>query len=253
MTLKPFLLRTLAVSSCCLLLIGCASKTPEAEETQPMQQSAGESTPVTRALQQGAVKVEPRKTAAKSGAKAETKAETKAEAKAEKADPKAGTKTEAKVEKVAPKAATTAEAAEAKSVATTAAPAVAEPAPIRPAASSASANDAVHQKLDVFAFKCVESMNRQVVPSKNKKEVKKESDGSYVCRYIEVDPSSLKTSYKKPESSTAITYIGYMSYDEAEYVCRAATKEAAMAGPFKVAQKSTMTELVKYVKNGWSY
>ena len=121
-------------------------------------------------------------------------------------------------------------------------------------AATQLSDEEIHQKLNEFGHKTIADMNRYALPSKNKKEVTKSPDGSYVCRYVEVDPTSLRTSFKKPESSSAVTYIGYMTYDEGVYVCKAPTKEAAEAGPFTPQQRTSMTELIKYSpKTGWSY
>ncbi len=156
--------------------------------------------------------------------------------------PKADTKPTQGGVKVAPKAsAGTKTAAPAKQAST------------KQSAGKAEPDEVVKQKLDDFAHRTIAEMNRHVMPSKQKMQVTQHPDGSYVCRYIEVDPASIRTSFKKPESSTAVTYIGYLTYDEGEYVCKAPTKEAAMAGPFLARQKTSMTELIKYMKNTWSY
>ncbi len=70
---------------------------------------------------------------------------------------------------------------------------------------------------------------------------------------IEVDPRSLDTYYKKPDSSKLVTYIGYVNYTEIEYKCTAQTRQAALDGQFSVARREAMTELVKYTKGRWSY
>jgi hypothetical protein len=203
MTAKALLCRVLAVSTCCLMLTACGSKTPEAEEAKPAvkddAQPAAASQPAPKP---GGVKVEPAKTPA-------------------------GTKTSSK-------------AAPAGKPGSKAAPQLSD--------------EEIHQKLNEFGLKTIADMNRYALPSKNKKEVTKNPDGSFSCRYVEVDPTSLKTSFKKPESSSAVTYIGYMTYDEGVYVCKAPTKEAAEAGPFTAQQRTSMTELIKYSpKTGWSY
>ncbi len=142
----------------------------------------------------------------------------------------------------------------AKSAAKSAAKAAAKPAAKKtePKAAGDSA-DAVKAGLDEFANKTIASINRCVLPSCDKKEVTKNADGTFTARYIEVDPKSLDTSYKKPESSKAITYIGYMNYTEIEYVSTGKTKEAALNGTFTASRRESMTELVKYVKGRWSY
>ena len=148
-------------------------------------------------------------------------------------------------------------------------PAMAEGTPVKksPAPATAPAKKAsgkkataavetpeqVQEKLDSFAQRTIVSINRCVLPSSGKKEVKKNEDGSFTARYIEVDPKSVSTSYKEPESSKAVTYIGYMRYMEIEYSCTAASHSEAVNGPFTAQRRESMTELVKYVKGKWTY
>lgn len=145
-------------------------------------------------------------------------------------------------------------------------PAVAKAAPAKKAASAkkkpgagkpspavSETGDAVHDKLRTFAHTTMASMNRCILPSSSKKEVTQSADGSYTCRYKEVDPKSLQTRYKKPESSKDITYVGYMTYDELEYKSSGKTRNEALAGPFNVTSRETLTELVKYVGGKWTY
>ena len=120
--------------------------------------------------------------------------------------------------------------------------------------ASTEAPDKLQQNLDSFAHKTIGSINRCVLPSSGKKEVKKNPDGSFTARYIEVDPKSVATSYKPSENNNKLVpYIGYMRYDEVEYVSTAATQKEALDGPFKQSSRVSMTELVKYVKGKWSY
>ena len=123
--------------------------------------------------------------------------------------------------------------------------------PVVPAVSETG--DAVHDKLRSFAHTTMTSMNRCLLPSASKKEVTQNADGSYTCRYKEVDTKSLRTSYKTPESSKEITYVGYMTYDELEYRSSAKTRNEALAGPYSVASRHTLTELIKYVGGKWTY
>ncbi len=122
------------------------------------------------------------------------------------------------------------------------------------ASKSTTTNSAdLQARLDEFARNTVASMNRCVLPSCDKKEVRQNADGTFTARYIEIDPKSIETSYKKPENSKIVNYIGYMNYAEIEYVCTAGTKNAALAGPFTPARREHMTELVKYMKGKWTY
>ncbi|MDR3176052.1 MAG: hypothetical protein LBU06_05920 [Desulfovibrio sp.] len=155
--------------------------------------------------------------------------------------------------KAAPAAKSEAKAAPAKATPAKAAPAKAAPAKAAPAKASADADDAIKQKLDEFARSIVDSFNRTIMPSEKKKEVKKNSDGTYIARYIAVDPVSINTSYKKSEGNPPVVYVGTIRYVEKEFYCIAATKAAAERGPFALKSSESTTELVKYVKGRWTY
>lgn len=111
----------------------------------------------------------------------------------------------------------------------------------------------IQKQFEAFALETVGKLNRHALPSLGKKEVKQNADGSFTARYIEIDPASIKTSYKKPETPGGVTYLGYMSYNEAEYACTAASKAEAEKGPFSVKRAKMLTEIVKYVNGKWTY
>jgi hypothetical protein len=116
---------------------------------------------------------------------------------------------------------------------------------------AASSPADIQSKLDDFAKKTIDSINRCVLPSKAKKEIKPAADG-YAARYLEIDPRSVRTTYKV-SSSTVVSHIGYMNYDEVEYICTGKNARAAAAAPCSPIRRQRMTELVKYVNGQWTY
>lgn len=115
--------------------------------------------------------------------------------------------------------------------------------------TEAEANDGLRD----FAVTALGKMNALVIPSKSKKEIIQNSDGSWTARYTEVDVTTLNTSVRVPEDQRYVQYVGYMRYVDVEYVCKAASKEAALAGPFQVKSKEGLTELVKCMNGKWGY
>ena len=107
--------------------------------------------------------------------------------------------------------------------------------------------------LDTFAKDCITRMNRQRRPGINSKEVKRQPDGTFLARYMIVDPDSLQTSYDPIDGNKTIKYIGRMQYHEVEYVCSGKDQKQAMAGPFSESNRVPVTELVKYKQGKWSY
>ena len=137
-----------------------------------------------------------------------------------------------------------------------AAPAKKAPAPKAAAPgkkASADSPEVLQKGLDDFAKTTITTLNRCVVPSSGKKEVRKNGDGSFTARYIEIDPGSVKTWYKQPEKPGPVSYIGYMSYNEVEYHCTAPSKAAAEKGPFVPKSNKMLTELIKHYNGKWTY
>lgn len=121
-------------------------------------------------------------------------------------------------------------------------------------AAAEDSHDVLQKNLNEFASKTIESINRCVLPSQGKKEFTRNGDGSYSARYIAINPKSISTSFKKPEKVTGgVTYIGYMRYEEVEYVCSGKTKADADKGPCNPRTSQQLTELVKYVNGKWTY
>lgn len=116
-----------------------------------------------------------------------------------------------------------------------------------------SDGEKVQTALDVFAKDCIIRMNRQRRPGISHKEVKRQSDGTYLARYMAVDPDSLATSYNPTENNKTIKFIGRMDYHEVEYICTGKDQKQALAGPFSETNRTPITELIKYKSGKWTY
>lgn len=119
--------------------------------------------------------------------------------------------------------------------------------------SATLTEDQASASLHTFAMDALEKMNRLVIPSKGKKEIKKNANGTWTARYTEIDVDSIKTSVAIPADTRFVQYVGYMRYVDVEYQCTADSKDAALKGPFKVNSKESLTELVKCTKGKWGY
>ena len=134
--------------------------------------------------------------------------------------------------------------------------AAATPVASDPAHAVQAANDPLKRGLDDFAKDCIVKMNRQRKPGINHKEVKTQPDGTFIARYMAVDPDSLVTKYNPTKKENKeIKYIGIMDYHEVEYVSTGKNAKQALAGPFNETNRTPVTELVKYkIKTKkWSY
>ncbi|SBV95251.1 conserved exported hypothetical protein [uncultured delta proteobacterium] len=122
-----------------------------------------------------------------------------------------------------------------------------------PAQQQTAVDDKLKNSLDVFAKDCITRMNKQRRPGITDKEVKRQPDGSFMARYMAVDPDSLVTSYNPTDNNKTIKYIGRMNYHEVEYVCTGKDQKQALAGPFNESNRTPITELIKYKGGKWTY
>jgi hypothetical protein len=156
--------------------------------------------------------------------------------------------------KSAPKSAAKAGSKDASAKSATA-PAAGKKTAAKPApAAGKSSDEIMHKKLEEFGHDAIAKMNKHALPSLGKKEVVQNKDGSYTARYVSIDPTSLRVSFKKAEPPAGtVSHIGYLHYTEREYFCTASTAEAAKNGTFEPKINRGQTELIKYVRGKWSY
>jgi hypothetical protein len=111
----------------------------------------------------------------------------------------------------------------------------------------------IRTELGEFAHKAMASMNKVSLPSKTKKNIVKNADGSFTATYREVDLNSIKYEVIKPKKEGPVDYVGDLRYVEITYMNTAPTKEAADKGEFKVQSKESLRELVRYMKGKWDF
>ena len=111
----------------------------------------------------------------------------------------------------------------------------------------------IRTELGEFANKAMASMNKVSLPSKTKKNIVKNADGSYTATYREVDLNSIRYEIIKPKKEGPVEYVGDLRYVEITYVNTAPTKDAADKGAFKVQSKESLRELVRYMKGKWDF
>ncbi len=120
-------------------------------------------------------------------------------------------------------------------------------------AAEAHSHDTLTKNLHAFGLDIAEKYNKHVKGSKAKKDVVKNADGTWTAVYHEIDPQSIRCSYRDSSNPKGpVRYIGTLHYAEVKHVCTAPSKAAAEKGPFTQHRTGT-TELVKYVKGKWTY
>jgi hypothetical protein len=79
----------------------------------------------------------------------------------------------------------------------------------------------------------------------------KESKEGYIAEYATMgddhDTAIKKTTNKKTP------FVGILKYREKVFKCSAATREGAIAGPFRVASERNVTELFIYQNGEWQW
>lgn len=122
-----------------------------------------------------------------------------------------------------------------------------------PKATAAESQEVLTKKLHEFGVRIAEQYNKHVKGSKAKKDITKNANGGYTAVYHEIDTESITCSYTDSSNPKGpVKYIGMLKYSEVKYVCTAPSRAEAEKGPF-TPQRSTTTELVKYVNGKWSY
>jgi len=79
----------------------------------------------------------------------------------------------------------------------------------------------------------------------------KESREGYIAEYATMGDEH-NTAIKKT-SNKKTPFVGILKYREKVFKCSAATREGAIAGPFRVASESNVTELFIYQNGEWQW
>lgn len=108
----------------------------------------------------------------------------------------------------------------------------------------------IQAKLDAFAKDFVDRASIYVRPSRSEPQVEKQSAKLVVARYVEIDPSTLRTELIASQQ-VDFTYIAKLIYVEHIYECQAASPKEALAGPFQRVKSRRLTELPRYMKGKW--
>jgi len=79
----------------------------------------------------------------------------------------------------------------------------------------------------------------------------KESKEGYIAEYATMDDEH-NTAIKKTTNKKT-PFVGILKYREKVFKCSAATREGAIAGPFRVASERNVTELFIYQNGEWQW
>ncbi len=117
-------------------------------------------------------------------------------------------------------------------------------------ASVSSASDAsIKAQLEAVGKKLVQQAAKNILPHQNNKAVTQEGS-AFAARYVDVAEESLVTEMHQAQGNDR---VGTIKYTEVHYVCRGATKAAALKAPCTVEKRRNMTEIVAYTKGKWLY
>lgn len=102
-----------------------------------------------------------------------------------------------------------------------------------------------------FAKTKVQQLNRNLVFSRARMKITKQSDGTYRGRYHQIDDSTLKMKVSRSQSK-AIPYVGILSYREQVFESTASTREGLDQGSFAVVEVIPNRHLFSYRKGVWN-
>lgn len=107
----------------------------------------------------------------------------------------------------------------------------------------------LHENFHDFAYTRIQMINSNYMHTPENMLV--EPLGSrYVARYQSVDPSTITVQVKKTDSGRT-PFIGVMRYIESVHESSGQCRVSVLDGPFRPVQRRRITEIFRYVQNGW--
>ncbi len=116
-------------------------------------------------------------------------------------------------------------------------------------AHSKGPEDAIKKSLYGVGQQMLQKAARNVHPSKADRAIKKVGN-HFVGRYVEIDPTSLRTELRRGE--TPGHYVGLVKYDEHFYECKGASKKSVFDSQCIRVNSRRLTELI-FFDGKWHY
>ncbi len=108
---------------------------------------------------------------------------------------------------------------------------------------------AMKASLQTAAQRLVQNAANNVLPKQSHKAVVQER-GSYAARYVSINTKNVHTEIRKGQGQS---YVGIVKYQEQHFVCRGATKAAALKAPCSKERTRNMTEIIPHAQGKWLY
>ncbi len=105
-------------------------------------------------------------------------------------------------------------------------------------------------EFEVFAKSKVKQLNRNHVFSRSRMEITKQTDGTYLARYHQIDDSTMSVKVRRSQSKS-IPYVGVISYREQVFESTASTPEQFGESAFAVVQIIPNRHIFSYQKGAW--
>ncbi len=105
-------------------------------------------------------------------------------------------------------------------------------------------------EFEIFAKSKVQQLNRNHILSRSRMEVTKQTDGTYLAIYHQIDDSSMRVKVRRSQSSI-IPYVGIISYREQVLEATSNTPEEFDDGSFTVVKVIPNRHIFSYQKGVW--
>ena len=101
-----------------------------------------------------------------------------------------------------------------------------------------------------FARTKVQQLNNNQLFSRSRMEITKQSDGTYLGRYHQIDDSTMAVKVRRSQSGT-IPYVGVLSYQDQILESTASTLEQLVQSSFTVVKIIPNRHIFSYQKGAW--
>lgn len=105
-------------------------------------------------------------------------------------------------------------------------------------------------EFDRFAIEKVKQFNRNFKFSKEKMQITKLADGSYLARYHQIDKATLHSSIRRSQSKYS-PFVGVLSYRENVYEAHGKSPEGCRKSTFTLVQITPNRHIFSYSKGEW--
>ena len=107
-----------------------------------------------------------------------------------------------------------------------------------------------HADFDRFAQQKVQQFNANLIFNKDRMQITKLADGSYLARYHQIEKTSLDSTVRRSQAKTS-PFVGVLSYREQVYEAHGKNPADCRNGDFSLVQIIPNRHIFSYSKGTW--